>query len=311
MPQIFIGSLVCLLVSSSDLSAQTDSATTELTLSSGGASSNGSESIQMRVRDTAGINKTKLAIVGGTALGIMAGIHVYQTNGWWKDNRRSFHFQEDLKYGLSVDKLGHFYGASVGTFIISRALRWADFSESSSLLWGAGVAALFQTYVEVQDGFSTWGFDRVDFAANIGGAFYPVGQHYVPFLRNFDFKFSYQPSPLVNEGGGVGFQGQKHIMFDDYEGQTIWLGAKVNNLVPKSIEQYWPDWLGLAVGYGARDILKNPHSVYIIGLDYDMTEIIPDDTWFLKTLGQALNFIRFPAPAVRISPSAIWYGLYF
>jgi hypothetical protein len=42
-----------------------------------------------------------------------------------------------------------------------------------------------------------------------------------------------------------------------------------------------------------------------------MTKIIPSDTWFLKTLGEALNFIHFPAPAVQVSPNTIWYGLYF
>ena len=132
--QIFIGWLVCLIVLSNDLNAQTDSMSTELTLSSD-AGTNSSERIQLRVGDTAGINTTRFAIVGGAALGTMVAVHVYQTNGWWKNNRRSFHFQEDLKYGLSVDKLGHFYSASLLTFLFSRSLQWAHFSESSSLLW--------------------------------------------------------------------------------------------------------------------------------------------------------------------------------
>ena len=45
--------------------------------------------------------------------GGMTAIHVYQQNGWWADNRAPFHVQEDLTYGLWVDKIGHFYGASV------------------------------------------------------------------------------------------------------------------------------------------------------------------------------------------------------
>jgi hypothetical protein len=49
----------------------------------------------------------------------------------------------------------------------------------------------------------------------------------------------------------------------------------------------------------------------LLSLDYDMTKIIPSSTPFLRTLGEALNFLHFPAPAVQISPRAIWYGIYF
>lgn len=258
------------------------------------------------------INTTRLAIVGGIVVGVMTGVQIYQANGWWKDNRSSFHFREDLSYGLGVDKLGHFYAASGLTFLLSKSLQWSGMTERQSLWWGAGTSVLFQTYVEMQDGFSTWGFDRVDFAANVGGASYPLIQHHVPFLKSFNMKMSYHPSPLVNEGGGVGFKGQKHIIVDDYEGQTIWFSINVNNVLPKSADPYWPDWLCIAVGYGARAIAEpDPYPVWMIALDYDMTRIIPQTSGFLRTLSETLNFIHLPAPAVRFSPNAIWYGLYF
>jgi hypothetical protein len=262
--------------------------------------------------DTSGVNMGRLAIVCGFTAGSIAMIHIYQQNGWWRNNRTSFHFQEDLIYGRSVDKLGHMYGANVLTFVFSKALQWANLQERSSLWYGAGTSLLFQTYIEVEDGFSEWGFDRVDFASDVVGAFYPVAQHYAPVLQSFNFKFSYRPSALINEGGGIGFKGQKHLMFDDYEGQTIWLGISVNDLLPQSLEPYWPDWLGIAVGYGARDIAKaNPYSVLYLSLDYDLRKIIPRNTWFLTILGEALNFIHLPAPAVKISPNVVWYGIYF
>lgn len=258
------------------------------------------------------VNYGRLAIVGGAWTATIISIHIYQQNGWWKDNRTSFHFREDLKYGLSVDKIGHFYSATVATFIGRKSIEWAEIPEQKALLLGVGVGLLFQTYVEIEDGFSAWGFDRVDFATNVIGAAWPIAQYYIPFFQNFDFKFSYHPSPLLNNPGGSGFQGQQHLIFDDYEGQTMWLSTKVKNFLPAALEQYWPEFLCLAVGYGARDIAgPEPYPVYYLALDYDMTKIIPAKTWFLKTLGEALNFIHFPAPAVRISPSAIWYGFYF
>lgn len=258
------------------------------------------------------IDATRLAVVGGTVLVGMVATHIYQENGWWKNNQRSFHFREDLHYGLGVDKLGHFYGASALTFMLSEGLQWAGLAKTEALLWGAGTSILFQTYMETRDGFSAWGFDRVDFAANVTGALYPVAQHHSPFLKNVNLKFSYHPSDLLNNPGGIGFAGQEHIIFDDYEGQTIWLSLNVNNVLPAHAEPFWPDWLALSIGYGARDVAgANPHGVLFLGLDYDMKNIIPQESGFLRTLAEALNFIRFPAPAVRISPSAIWYGLYF
>ncbi len=259
-----------------------------------------------------GVNTARLVLVSGLTAAAMVGIHVYQQNGWWKDNRSSFHVQEDLDYGLWVDKLGHFYGASVMTFIMSKSLEWANLSPEQSIWYGATGAVLFQTYVEVQDGFSAWGFDRVDFAANVAGALYPVAQFYWPPLKDFNMKFSYHPSDLINQPGGVGFQGQKHILFDDYEGQTLWLSVYVNSLLPGSVESLWPDWLAVAVGYGVRDVATpDPYSIVMLSLDYDLTKIIPQDTAFLRLLSEALNFIHWPAPAVRISPNAVWYGLYF
>jgi hypothetical protein len=253
---------------------------------------------------------TRLAIVGGSVAAIMGTIHIYQNNGWWKDNRRSFHFREDLQYALHVDKIGHFYGASLLTMVLNRSLIWAGEEEPASLHWAAGLSTLFQTYIEVEDGFSTWGFDRVDFAADVAGAWYPVLQHHIPALRDFQLKFSYIPSDNINAPGA--FPGQKHLLMDDYEGQTFWLAVNVNNLLPASIEPLWPDFLCVAAGYGARDILgSSPYRVAFLSLDYDMTKIIPRSTGFLRTLGDVLNAIHFPAPAVRFSPSAVWYGLYF
>lgn len=257
-------------------------------------------------------NYGRLAVVGGTLFSSMAAIHIYQQNGWWKDNRASFHFQEDLKYGLSVDKIGHFYGGYIIGYAIQKSVQWANVKDRSAVWIGAAGGLLFQTYVEVEDGFSTWGFDRVDFAMDVGGAAWLVGRHYVPFLHNFDLKLSYHSSPLLGTTGGGGFRGQQHLVFDDYEGQTFWLAVNVDGLLPESMKSMWPDFLCLAIGYGARDVSStNAYRALFLAPDLDMTKIIPPKTSFLKTLGEVLNFIHMPMPAVQFSPDAIWYGVYF
>jgi hypothetical protein len=260
--------------------------------------------------DSTKINATRLAIVTGTAAVGITAIHLYQQNAWWKDHRTSFHFREDLVYALNVDKIGHLYGASVLTFLFSRSLQWANMSEVSSLYWGAAGATLFQTYVEVEDGFSEyWGFDRVDFAADVIGAWYPVLQHYVPSLKNVQLRFSYYPK---DAGAASAIAGQTKTIIDDYEGQTFWLTITPHDLLPEG-NRWWPSFLGIALGVAVRD--NNSSDRYLswfIAPELDYRYIIPRDTWFLRTLGEALNFIHIPMPAVQFGPGgAVWYGLYF
>ena len=293
---------------------QVDSSSTPVVSAQAQVGDSTAGQVLARAGDSTGINTTRLAIVAGTVAAGITTVHIYQANGWWKDNKSAFHFQEDLRYGLHVDKLGHFYGATVLAFLFRKSLEWANFPEESALHWGAGASALFQTYVEVEDGFHTWGFDRVDFASDVAGAAYPLAQHYWPYLQNFNIKFSYHASPLLNTKGlDVGFKGQKHIILDDYEGQTIWLSLRMKKLLPEPVSGVWPAWLCLALGYGARDVgtENGAYRVYFLALDYDLTRIIPQDTSFLRTLSEALNFIHLPAHAVRYLPGSVWYGLYF
>jgi hypothetical protein len=262
--------------------------------------------------DSSRVSTGRVLLVGGILATSMVTIHLYQQQGWWRDNRAPFHFDEDLVYGLGVDKLGHFYGGYVLSYGVTQCLRWAGVRDEPALWWGSAGSLLFQTYVEVEDGFSSWGFDRVDFAGDLAGAAWPLARHYVPELRAVDLKLSYAPSPLLGEQGGSGFRGQQHLVIDDYEGQNFWLSLKVEQLLPAEAARYWPDFLCLAVGYGARDVAgTGPHRVWFLGLDYDMTRVIPRSTGFLRSLGEVLNFIRLPAPAVRIAPGTVWYGLYF
>ena len=83
-------------------------------------------------------------------------------------------------------------------------------------------------------------------------------------------------------------------------------------MLPAPVDRYWPAWLWVALGYGARDVARpTPYRVFFLALDFDATKIIPQDTAFLRTLSEVINFWHLPAPAVRISPGTVWYGLYF
>lgn len=253
------------------------------------------------------INCTRFSIVTSTIVLTATGIQIYQYNSWWKDWRRSFHFQEDLTYGKSVDKLGHAWGAAFSSFVIARSYEWSGFSHNSSLWIGAIGGSIFQLLVEFQDGFSQWGFDRVDAACDVVGGFYPLIQHNVPILKNFDIKASYSPRKL-NKPGGI--PGQKHTIIDDYEGQTFWLSLKTSKIYPDALK--YLDFLNFAIGYSVRntDNIENQFGVWLLAFDLDFTKIIPQKSDWLIFLSQALNYFKFPTPAIQIYPRIIWFGLY-
>lgn len=258
----------------------------------------------------------RVAIVGGLLGATVTGIHIYQRNAWWSGDRQPFHFENDWDYALNVDKAGHFYGGALGAFLGRKSLEWSGASRSTALWGGSLMGALFELYIELEDGYARdWGFSPGDAYADVLGAGWPLLQEYIPGFEHLHPKFSYWPSKALREGKHDG------NMIDDYEGQTFWMGVHVHGLLPRALRPYWPEWLGLAVGVAVRNmplkvdgqvIYGNPlDRNIIIALDYDMTKIIPGDSWLLNALKEGLNFIHFPAPAIRIAPNFIAYGLYF
>lgn len=259
-------------------------------------------------RDQQKLNYSRLALVTGSVIGVGAAVHIYQYNSWWKNYRKPFHFQEDLIYGRSVDKVGHFWGAAFSSFILARSYKWAGLNNTQSYWVGAIGGSIFQLFVEFQDGFSQWGFDRVDAAADIAGGFYPLLQYYVPELNVLNIKASYYPRQLGKTGN---IPGQKHVLIDDYEGQTFWLTFDTSTLLSKDLD--FLKYFGLAVGYSVRDLHDNSkqYGILLIALDYNLKKIIPQKGEFLKALSEGLNYFKFPSPAIQISPKVIMFGLYF
>ncbi len=253
-----------------------------------------------------GINYTRLALVGVGTAGTMAVIHVYQQHAWWSGQRRSFHVVNDWDYALNIDKIGHFYGATLISNLFSSSLQWAGIERKSAMIYGALLATVFGLYVEFEDGFATdWGFSPGDAGANILGGWYPVAQYYFPFLRNFNFKWSYIPTTQLKTG-------VKKIFIDDHEGQTMWLSISVNEFLPSKIEKFYPDFLNIAIGYGVRDLngYGGGKREFYIALDYNL-EKLPGDGWLWNFIKKNLNYIRLPGPAVRLTPKVAFFGLFF
>lgn len=255
--------------------------------------------------------RTVPAIATGTVVaGMVLGIHLYQKNAWWSDRKTDFHVQTDWGYAAQADKFGHLFGGYLTSYLGYEMLVASGVSPNTAGWLGPLIGLGFQTYVEIEDGFSPFGFDPTDQYANTIGPLFVALRHYVEPLQNFGIKWSYFPNDEYNEGIR---SGHNTIIIDDYNGQTIWFSAKVGNLLPESIP--WPKWLRLAVGYGATnvdrwdegDMLLQPGRRAFVALDYDLVELVPDIGWFGNWLVQSFDNFRWPAPAFQFAPEPKFY----
>lgn len=255
------------------------------------------------------IDYTKLAIIGSAAFATGVGLHIYQANAWWKDQRRSFHFKNDWDYALWIDKLGHFWDGALVQHLFSSAFEWSNIERRKSMWYGAILSSVYMLYIEFEDGFATdWGFSPGDAGANLMGAFYPVLQEYVPFMQNVNLKVSYFPSKYYKNAKQT--TGHSKTVFDDYEGQSFYLSFRVNEFLPQNLETYWPDFLCLALGYSIRnwDGFGHADKNFYLTFDYDL-EKIPLEGGFWNFLKKTLNQIHFPAPGIKYSNKKFYLTL--
>jgi hypothetical protein len=258
--------------------------------------------------DTSNVNTTRILIVGGGTLAFFSYGYLAQDNIWWKGEKSEFHFNNNLdyKYANNADKLGHFYFAYLATNLYSDLFQWAGVKKKKSLIYGGLVAFTFQTFTEIRDGFSSeYGFSWGDVAANLLGATYPSLQEVYPTLKPYNFKLSFYPSQKYKDGY------HSHIL-DDYESTYHWLSIDVNRIMPKAINDVFPDFINIAIGHSVNglDGFGGGNHELFIGLDWDF-ESLPGQNKLWKTIKRWLNLYHFPAPAIKVYPNVVWYGLKF
>lgn len=252
----------------------------------------------------------RIITLGALGVTVFTAMHLYYRQTWWKEQRKYFKFAEDGYYARNMDKASHIFTANAFTVTLGEAYKWTGISPKNALLYGALTAMAYETYIEINDGFAPiWGFDWMDMASNIVGAVYPFLQIQFPVLKNFNIKWSFKPEWINKKIK------KSDDLLDDYTDMTFWLSVTPEGLLPKSIAKYYPGFIAFALGLSIKNashVTGSTHAYreWFLSLDYDITKL-PGNTGFLKSLKKILNFYHFPAPAVRFSPSGVWYGLYF
>ena len=189
-------------------------------------------------------------------------------------------------------------GAYATAYFAREGLIFSGVSWDESILWGSLFGLFTQTYIEVKDGFAmNTGFSPSDFASDLLGATFFYSQHYISFLQNFSPKWQYTPPGFI----GVSQKSKTNTFLDNYNATTAWWSINIYNLFAGESNS-WPKWLNIAFGYGINGYYtKNLSTRFLIGLDVNMVELLPEGFPFWNWLKQSLNLLKFPLPAVEFS----------
>lgn len=215
-----------------------------------------------------------------------------------RDSRGNLEFFDNSQRGL--DKFGHFFSASLFAQNIYFLSRWSGLNNKSASWTAFILASSIMGAMEIHDAYyERWGFSVGDFIANLSGAAFVAGQYNVPTLKNFDYKFSYDFTNKNSDDAAI----------ESYPNMTFWFTANPSGLFKLDDSSWFPGWLNIAVGISITHPYPHRREL-LIGLDYNLKRIKTRSV-FLRHLLNVLDRYHFPAPAIRLAPGYIGYGLYF
>lgn len=259
----------------------------------------------------------RLAITEGAAYGtLLLGLNEL----WYKEQKRSsFHFFNDTKQWLLIDKAGHAYSTYQLSRIQYQALRWSGLSADKAAAWSTLSGILWMLPIEVLDGFSAaYGASAADLVANSSGALLFGAQQLLWKEQRLYPKFSFHTSKWAAIRPALLGRNFTEQLLKDYNGQTYWISADMHRLGLNK----WPGWLNLAAGYGASGMVyADPDQNTANGYThYPQFFLSPDvNLRHIKTNKKAVRLLLFilqgihlPAPALEFSQNKVYFHpLYF
>lgn len=262
------------------------------------------------------LNKVRLTSVSVGITGLWVGSMSALYNVWYsKADSSPFHFFDDSKNWLQMDKIGHSYTAYKITEVTADLFRWTGLKRNKSLALASITSLGYQTTLEMFDGFSKqWGFSWSDMAANTAGTGIYLGQELIWKEQRILPKFSYSPTSYAQYRPEI--LGSNHLerLLKDYNGQTYWLSASPGTFFKNS---NFPKWLCFSIGYSADERLVGNQDQYIgnlngieksfdskrdflLSMDLDLTKLNVKKPW-LKTVLKQVNHLKIPFPALQLT----------
>lgn len=260
---------------------------------------------------------------GAVFAGTNVQLYRYFKRAWWSGEKADrFFFRSDWDEAFrDQDKFGHLIGGYHLTRGGYTLLRGACVSQKKAVLYSAAYATLFQLQIEIWDGlYEKYGFSYPDLLANTAGMALGVLHATRPGSRVVKPTISYRQTAAMKQRQD--WDEIRHTT--DYSGQTYWFSFDVDAILPEQARAYWPGIVRLSVGHSITDwILPRPPGApegtpqgvvrarrrILLSLDLD-AEKLPGNHPVWNFVKQQLSYIRFPAPALQITPSVDllrWY----
>lgn len=258
-------------------------------------------------------------------------------NAWYKQyDQTSFHFFNDWNEWNNMDKMGHFYTAYFQGVLCYKGASWTGLNKKKSILTGVLLGSLFQSTIEVMDGFSDkWGFSVPDITYNTLGAGTFALEQWLWDEQRITFKVSSYSRPYSNEiiYSNTGketttLENRANDLFGssfaerflkDYNAQTLWASINIHSFL--SEDHPFPKYLNIALGTGSEnmfggyenkwpgdfsstfmldDNLFPRYRQFFLGVDIDLTKL-PIDNYYWKSLLSILNIFKIPGPAIEVN----------
>lgn len=261
--------------------------------------------------DTTFNKKRFQTVIYSTGVGIV-GTYAVLGTAWYSGQTGSqFHWFDDGHEWLQIDKVGHAYGAYHESRLMQQMLTWSGVPTRKILLWGSLTGFLLQAPIEIFDGFSSdYGASVWDLVANASGAGLAALNYALWREHRITLKLSYWPTDFPDQRPDLLGNGLDELL-KDYNGQTYWLCVSPDLFLPKGrFKDRWPDWLGIAVGYGGYGMIggygeeadaiidAREKREWYLSLDIDLTRI-RSRSGFVRTFLFVANAVRIPLPGLR------------
>lgn len=257
-------------------------------------------SINLKAEDS--LSVTKSVIFGALATGGVVSSFTFQTNEYWQDPA-PFHVMDwEMEYddALLADKFGHFYFSYSLANSFAKMSEWTGLNKETATWIGSGISLLYQTYVEIYDGYSDGlsylGFSRGDMIANVLGSSYNVAMYYYPILEHFKPKISYYPYTTKDY----------RSVFTDYNATNHWISVDVAGLLGYD-DNLFPGIFALALGHSVKGINRHGSGVHelYLGLDINWNYFnqfdVVKNSYYLQLLINLFEKYKVPLPAIRLT----------
>lgn len=259
---------------------------------------------QIRINETTKTNPKRF-LIANTTTGVVSVSSLIGLHQLWyrKESQESFHFFDDSRNWMQMDKLGHSMSAYKLTKTMVDVYRWSGLSPQKSRLLSASIAIGYMSTIEIMDGFSSdWGFSLSDMGANLIGSGWFLFQEKYFSKQIFQPNFSFHPTQFSDIRPEVLGNTLLESVLKDYNGQSYWICFSPGNLGVST----WPKWLMLSFGHSINGRLKGNSNEYLgyessreflFSLDLDLTELNVKSK-FLNSLFEIINCIKIPFPTL-------------